>query len=96
MSESAPMPASRMATTFEHVIRKHYVSNSLIFIGLLLIILGIVIAVWPEILVGVMVVALVAIGITMLVGALFLRRLAPRMQTLGAEFRGMRRDSPLS
>lgn len=87
MSEFTPMPTRSMAETFEHVMKRHYVSTSLIIVGPLFMVLGVAIAVEPKILVWVMALTFVGFGSMMLVAAAFIRRLASRMQTVAAEFR---------
>jgi len=96
MNESVPMPPGAMAETFERMVKKHYVSTSLMFIGPMFIALGVAIAVRPEILVWVTALTFVGFGSVMLVAAVFMRRLAPRMQTFVAGLRRTRHDSPSS
>ncbi len=96
MNESTPRSTSPLAETFDHAMKGHYVSRSLMFAGPLFIVLGVAIAVRPEILVWVMALTFAGFGCLMLVAAVFVRRLASRMQSAAAEFRRMRRDSPSS
>ena len=86
------MQTKSMPEFFERAMKQHYLSTSLIFAGPLFIVLGVAIAVRPEILIWVMALTFVGLGSAMLVAAVFLRRLAPRMQAFAAEFHGMRRD----
>ena len=87
MVEPAPMPMCPMAKTCKGMMEKPFSSVTLIFPGLVFILLGIVIVLEPRILVWLIAAAFVLFGLMLFVMASFVRK-------IGTRFRNMHERAP--
>lgn len=80
MADTAPMPTCPMAETCKGMMEKPGSGFWMIIPGLVFIILGVSIILYPQILVWLVAIALVVIGVAMLVMVNFMRNIGKRIR----------------
>lgn len=81
MAEAARMPMCPMAETCKGMMARPFSIFTLIMPGLVFILLGVLIIIWPAILVWFVAIAFVLVGVMMLMMAGFVRRVGSRLHT---------------
>lgn len=80
MTEAAPMPTCPMAETCKGMMEKPGSSFWMIIPGLVFIVLGVAIILYPQILAWLVAMALIVMGVSMLVMVNFMRGIGKRFQ----------------
>ena len=79
MAETKPMPMCPMAETCKSMVEKPFSGMLLMLPGLVLVAIGMLIVIWPVILLWLVAAACVLSGVAMLVMVTFIRRIGSRL-----------------